>query len=95
MSLSLEQWKLVSDLELNVFIDDGEGYIDLGLDNDFEFDKQGNLVGEYDGTWLAIDNHIVAYYHTDTFDDGTNYRISGRIPAFSTLIFDVELVDMK
>ena len=81
MSLSLEQWKLVSDLELNVFIDDGEGYIDLGLDNTYEFDKECRLVGEFDGSWLAIDNQIVAYYHTDTYDDGTNYRISGRIPV--------------
>lgn len=81
MGLELDQWKLVSDLELNVFIDDGEGYIDLGLDNVFEFDKNGNLTGEYDRTWLAIDNQIVSYYHTDTFDDGKNYRICGRIPV--------------
>ncbi len=81
MGLELEQWKLVSDLELNVFIDDGEGYIDLGLDNTFDFDDDGNLIGEYGGTWLAIDNQIVAYYHTDTFDDGKNYRICGRIPV--------------
>ena len=81
MGLELEQWKLVSDLELNVFIDDGEGYIDLGLDNSFDFDGDGNLIGEYGGTWLAVDKQIVAYYHTDTFDDGNNYRICGRIPV--------------
>ncbi|MBO4423059.1 MAG: peptidase C11, partial [Clostridia bacterium] len=81
MALSAEQWKLTSDLELNVFVDDGEGYIDLGLDATFDFDDDWNLVGEFDGTWLAVDNHIVAFYHTDTFDDGSEYRICGRIPA--------------
>lgn len=81
MELSLDQWKLVSDLELNVFIDDGEGYIDLGLDNVFEFSKNSELMSVDEITWLAIDNQIVSYYHTDTFDDGNNYRICGRIPV--------------
>ena len=81
MSLEEEQWKLVSALELNVFVDDGEGFIDLGIDDYFKFDDEGNLIGEYDGTWLAIDNHVVAYYHTDTYDDGEYQRVSGRIPA--------------
>ncbi len=82
MSLSLEQWKLVHDLELNVFIDDGKGYIDLGLDTVFDFDDNGSLIGEYDKTWLAVDNQIVAYYHTDTYwKSKSEYRISGRIPA--------------
>lgn len=81
MGLTLDQWKLVSDLELNVFVDDGEGYIDLGLDTAYDFDKEGNLKGEYDGAWVAVDNQIVAFYHTDTYDDGTNYRVCGRIPV--------------
>ncbi len=80
MELTLDQWKLVSDLEFNVFIDDGEGYIDLGLDNVFEFSKNGELMS-IDVTWLAVDGQIVAYYHTDTYDNGKEYRISGRIPV--------------
>ena len=82
MVFTLDQWKLVSDLELNVFIDDGEGYIDLGLDNSFDFTDEGYLIGEYDKTWLAIDNHIVAYYHTDTYwKSSKEYTITGRIPV--------------
>ncbi len=82
MALDAEQWKLVSDLEKNVFLDDGEGYIDLGLDNEFDFDKDWNLVGEYDGTWLAVNNHVVAYYHTDTYwKSSKEYKITGRIPV--------------
>ncbi len=81
MYLSEDQWGLVQDLELNVFLDDGEGFIDLGLDNVFDFTDDGALVGTYGGTWLAIDRQPVAYYHMDTVDDGENYSITGRVPA--------------
>ena len=80
LALSESQWNMINDLELNVFFDDGAGYIDLGLDNVFDFTDEGYLVGEYDGTWLAIDGQPVAYYHTGTVDDGTNYTISGYVP---------------
>lgn len=81
LSLDEAQWKLVQSLELNVFYDDGEGFIDMGLDNVFEFNDAGELLGTYDGTWLAIDGQPVSYYHTATVDDGENYVISGRVPV--------------
>lgn len=97
LKLSEEQWKLVHGLVLNMFYDDGEGYIDLGMDNVFEFDGEGNLIGETDRTWLAINGQPVAYYHMDTVDDGTNYTITGRVPALLNgervnliLVFDNE-----
>ena len=64
-----------------MFYDDGEGFIDLGLDNVFEFDKNGALLGNTDRTWLAINGQPVAYYYLDTVEDGTNYSISGYVPA--------------
>ena len=81
LALEEDQWRLVQDLELNVFYDDGEGFIDLGLDNVFDFDEEGRLLGRYDGTWLAIDGQPVAYYHTGTVDDGQSYTITGRVPV--------------
>jgi hypothetical protein len=81
ITLTEEQWSLVHDLELNVFLDDGEGYIDLGLDNQFSFTDDGALAGEFDGTWLAIDAQPVAYYHTGTVTDGDSYTITGRVPV--------------
>ena len=80
--MSEDQWDLVQDVELNVFVDDGEGYIDLGMDNVFEFDDDGNLIGEYDGTWLAIDGQVVPYYHMDTVDYSDSYTITGYVPCF-------------
>ena len=79
--LTEDAWSLVQDLELNVFYDDGEGYIDLGLDTVFDFDQDGGLLGVNDGAWLAIEGQPVAYYHTATVDDGTEYAITGRVPV--------------
>ena len=97
LRLNEQQWGLVQDLELNLFYDDGEGYIDLGLDNTFEFDGAGGLLGVNENTWLAIDGQPVAYYHTATVDDGTNYAITGRVPVLHNgsraeliLTFDTE-----
>lgn len=82
MQLSEQQWGLVQSLDLNLFYDDGEGYIDLGLDNVYSFDADGNLVADDGNTWLAINGHIVPYYHLDTAEDGENWTITGRVPAF-------------
>ncbi len=79
--LTEEQWGLVQELELNLFYDDGEGYIDLGLDNVFQFDEEGGLLGVNDGAWLAVNGQPVAYYHTATVDDGESYTITGRVPV--------------
>ena len=81
LGLTDEDWANIHDLDLNVFYDDGEGYIDLGLDNRFSADDEGNLVADTARTWLAINEQIVPYYHIDTVDDGTNYKITGRVPV--------------
>ena len=81
LRLDEDQWKLVQELDLNLFYDDGEGFIDLGLDNVFEFDETGALQAEFDGSWLAVNGQPVAYYHTATMDDGTHYSINGYVPV--------------
>ena len=81
MKLSDDQWSLVEGLELNMYYDDGSGYVDLGLDDIYDFDEEGNLIGETDKTWLSINGKPVAYYHLSTVYDGDNYTILGRVPA--------------
>ena len=81
LRLSEEEWKLVHSLELNVWYDDGEGFIDLGLDDVFEFTDDGALIGDYDGRWLAIDGQIIPYYHIDSVYEGNSYTITGRVPV--------------
>ena len=75
------QWELVHELHANMFVDDGAGYIDLGLDTIYDFDSKGNLLAPEEYTWLAINNQPVAYYHETTVDDGNDYSIIGRVPV--------------
>ena len=81
ISLPEEQWALVQTLHANMFYDDGEGYIDLGMDTLYEFDENGNLLAPSEITWLAINEQPVAYYHENTVQSGTSYSITGRIPV--------------
>ena len=64
-----------------MFYDDGEGYIDLGLDTVFEFDSSGNLLAPGEMTWIAVNEQPVAYYHEYTVESGEHYSITGRIPV--------------
>ncbi len=75
------QWELVHSVDLNMYYDDGTGYIDLGLDDLFELD--GNkLIADTDRDWMSINGQPVAYYHTDTVDLGDgSYSISGYVPV--------------
>lgn len=97
MSLPESQWELVHKIDLNMFYDDGSGYIDLGLDNIYDFDDNGNLIPDTDRNWLAINNQPVAYYHTDTTEIGDDYTITGYVPTMLNgdrvnliLVFDNE-----
>lgn len=81
IALTEDQWENVQEIEYSTFVDDGEGYIDLGLDNTFDWDDDGNLIANTDRSWLAIDGMIVAYYHIDTTGDADNYTITGRVPV--------------
>ena len=81
ISLSDDQWSQVESLTLNVFVDDGKGYIDLGMDSLYTLDGN-DLVDDYDGTWLSIDRQPVAYYYLNTVEAGDDvYAISGYVPA--------------
>lgn len=97
MSLPESQWELVHKIDLNMFYDDGSGYIDLGLDDIYDFDSDGNLIPDTERNWLAINNQPVAYYHTDTIENGDDYTITGYVPAMLNgdrvnliLVFDNE-----
>ena len=82
ISMDETQWSLVQDVALNLFFDDGEGYVDLGLDNVFSFDENGNLLPDRSGAWLSLNNQPVAYYYmgsAETEDGGSS--MMGYVPA--------------
>ena len=82
LSLTEEEWALIQKAELNVFVDDGEGFIDLGLDNVLDWTDNGDLLLDFDGTWLSLDGHVVAYYlESDTENDDGSWTTVGIVPA--------------
>lgn len=97
ISMDDHQWNMVDHILLNMYYDDGNGLIDLGTDNVFSFDEEGNMVGENDKTWLSIDGNIVAYYYESTVSGKEEYTITGYVPvlykgrtAKLMLVFDNE-----
>ena len=81
LSLSQEQWDQVSQLTVNMLFDDGEGYVDLGLDNVFSFTLGGDLIGETNRTWISIEGQPVAYYTLGTVMEGETAVSMGLVPA--------------
>jgi hypothetical protein len=82
LSLSNDEWSIIQDVKLNVWVDDGQGYIELGADNIFEFDDDGDLLIDYDGMWLTVNDQLVPYYLLSSeFASDTDYVIRGYIPA--------------
>ncbi len=82
MSISTDQWKLIQSLQVNMFVDDGTGYVDMGLDSIYQFTEDGRLIGDTDNTWLAIDGQPVAFYYEDTTTDDSGFDVvTGRVPV--------------
>ncbi|MBO4863383.1 MAG: peptidase C11 [Eubacterium sp.] len=83
LNLPKEQWELIQSLQVNMFVDDGSGYVDLGLDNLYYFTEDGKLIGDTDNTWFSIDGQPVAFYYEDTTDteDGKTV-VQARVPAY-------------
>lgn len=95
-----DQWELIQHVEKNTFYKDGDGYVDLGYDNLYDFDDDGNLIADVDHTWLAIDKQNVSYYYDTITEDGDNYAIFGHVPCLINdeqaeliLVFDNENED--
>lgn len=82
LDISDEQWNNVALLDTCVYVDDSEGFIELGLDNTYFRDDSGKIMATFDETWLSVNGQVVAYYHTDTEECGDSYCINGYIPAF-------------
>ncbi|MBR6381618.1 MAG: peptidase C11 [Lachnospiraceae bacterium] len=82
LPIAADQWELIHSVDLNMYVDDGNGYIDMGLDNLFDIDEAGNLIPDTDGTWISVNGQPVAYYHVDTVYDGDEMTVTGYIPAY-------------
>ena len=100
LSMSKEKWDLVKTVQINLFVKDGDGYIDLGMDDIYQFDSDGDLQIAFDNTWLSLDGQVVAYYFMGHVEDGANWATVGRVPALINgerfdiiVVFDNETKD--
>ena len=81
LSLSDEEWDAIMDIQLQVYLDDGEGYIDLGSDQIYDWTDEGDLLVDFDGTWTAIDGNVVAVYALPTTENGEETIFTATVPA--------------
>ncbi len=96
LPLTAADWELITEVQMQIMLDDGEGYIDLGSDQTWIEDDYGNLIlnyGSSDNTWVAIGGQIVCYYAEDTTvsDDGTT-TYTGYVPAFLNDTTDIQII---
>ncbi|MBP5225559.1 MAG: peptidase C11 [Lachnospiraceae bacterium] len=80
-TIAKDQWPLVTDIALSVYFDDGEGYIDLGIDNVFEMSPNGDILEPREASWMTVGGQLVAYYYENTIQEGSAYTINGYIPC--------------
>ena len=76
LTLPADQWALVQSIQLNLFYDDGAGYIDFGLDGLYTLTEDG-FIADTDGTWLAVNGQAVPYYELNGEADSR----AGYVPA--------------
>ena len=83
LPLTDEDWDLITNVEMQILLDDGEGYIDLGSDQYFETDDYGNLILNYgaDNTWVSIGGQVVCYYAEDIIYTEDDSIFIGYVPA--------------
>lgn len=81
LSLPEEDWDKITTIEQVVLFDDGEGYIDLGADNVYEFDDEGDLLVEFDNTWVALDGETVCFTFAAENYETDDWYTYGTVPA--------------
>ncbi len=83
IKLTEEQKDTISYAEMSLFIDDGEGYLDLGTDTAVDFMDNGDLSADFDSYWLSIDGEQVVPYITldDVTGSDGKWHSTGYIPA--------------
>ena len=96
LQLSEEEWETVTAIELQVYVDDGDGYLELGSDNLYEFDEDGDLIVDFGYAWVALDGQIVPFYAIFEGEkaDGSWYSY-GYAPAELTRAYDGANMDIE
>ena len=80
LEMSEDDWALISDVYLEVFLDAGDGYLHLGSDQVAEYNSAGDLIVGFDNnSWVALNGHIVSFF-AEKSDDQNVWK--GYVPAY-------------
>lgn len=77
LELSDDDWDMISDIRMQLYYDDGEGYFDMGTDDYYEQDDDGALMVDFDGLWFSLGDYMVPLNITET-----EYYTEGQIGCF-------------
>ena len=93
LPVSDEQWDMISQINCQVYYDDGEGYIDFGYDNIYESDEDGNLIMDFDGYWAGINGQTVPFYSiSEEKISDDKWKSYGYSPATLNDETDIEII---
>ena len=93
LPMTEEDWELITYIEQWVMLDDGEGYVDLGCDNYYEVDEDGDLMLDFDYYWVALDGMIVPFYaEVEDYSDEETWYTYGYVPAELNESEDIEII---
>ena len=82
LPLTQADWDLLTYIEQWVYMDDGEGYVDLGADNYYQTDEDNALIVDYDYMWVALNDQIVPFYtQVENYDDPDDWYTYGYTTA--------------
>lgn len=86
LQMSDAEWDKVTSIGLSALLQTEEGYVDLGIDDMWEFDEDGDLRIEFDNTWVALNGEIVPFYTEESYDadsddENAEWYNYGTVPA--------------
>lgn len=77
LQLSEDDWSIVDKIELQVYLNDEDGYLSLGSDDFYEFDDDGDLIVDYDFNWLYVNDCLAPYqaFKSGKTENGQEYSL--------------------
>lgn len=82
LELSPDDWDLITDIELCLYGYYDGSLIEYGMDSVYTFDDDGNLVLEFDNTWVSLNGTTVPFYAEYTeYGDDDYYYVEGSVPV--------------
>ena len=73
--ISEDQWDVISMIDIGLYAETEDGYIDFGNDNRYGLDDNDNLIVDSDFQWVAINGLVVPFYAIEEgeMSDGSMY----------------------